>query len=72
MVQTTLALDTATLKAALLRLAQEDPAFLHNLLATLPNGAAEHTPKNEGINPLLHQIVAEDFAEYEAVFKKLA
>jgi hypothetical protein len=70
MVQTTL--DTAVLKAALLQLVQEDPAFFQHLLAVLPNGEGGQVKKNEGVNPLLHQIVAEDFAEYEPVFKKLA
>jgi hypothetical protein len=75
-------LDTATLKAALMQLAVEEPNFLQELLHTLPqkngnvtNGVSEHQyihDTEDGVNPLLRRIVAEDFAEYETVFKKLA
>ena len=64
-------IDIVALKAALLQLAKEDPQFLRNLLDLLPK-ANDNATLNSSINPRLQNIVAEDFAEYETVFKKLA
>jgi hypothetical protein len=65
---TTINIDA--LKVSLLHLAREEPDFLKNLLKTvfIPN----NTEDTDDINPLLQQIVEEDFEAYAAVFKKLA
>jgi hypothetical protein len=77
MVQTTL--DTAVLKAALLQLAQEDPAFFQHLLAVLPNGEGgmngvmDSPAPNYGIpNPKLDALIQQNFERYDDTFRKLA
>lgn len=75
------AFDTAFLKAALLQLVQEDPAFLQNLLAAAPNGAERidnrveesPAPNYGGIpNTKLDALIQLNFERYDETFRKLA
>ncbi|MEY4925567.1 MAG: hypothetical protein RI894_3 [Bacteroidota bacterium] len=64
-------IDTASLKAALIKLAAEEPQFLRSLLAELSIKSADK-PQYGIPDAELNQIIEHNFKIYDETFRKLA